>query len=63
MYLRHMLLKTRIFFIKFTFIPSTMSIVFVSFKHLELPISIKISVTIMQIVYICMTATSPNLSL
>ena len=34
---------------KFTFIPSTMSIVFVSFKQLQLPISIKVYVTIMQI--------------
>ena len=49
--------------LKFTFIPSTMSIVFVFSKHLELPISIKIYVTIMKIVYICMSATSPNSSL
>ena len=34
-----------------------MSIVFTSFKHPELPISIKIPVTLLQIVYICMTAT------
>ena len=32
-----------------------------SFKHLNLPISIKIPVTIWQIVYIYMTAVSPNL--
>ena len=32
-----------------------------SFKHLNLPISIKILVTIWQIVYIYMTAISPNL--
>ena len=44
------------------FIPSTMSIIFTSFKHLKLPISIKISVTVLQIVYVCMTATSPNSS-
>ena len=31
-----------------------------SFKHPKLPISIKISVTILQIVYICMSATSPD---
>ena len=33
------------------------------FKHLELPISIQIPVTIWQIVYIYMTAISPNLIL
>ena len=32
-----------------------------SFKHLKLPISLKIPVTIWQIVYIYMTAISPNL--
>ena len=32
------------------------------FKHPKLPISIKISVTLRQIVKICMTAISPNLS-
>ena len=32
-----------------------------SFKHLKRPISIKIPVTIWQIVYIYMTALSPNL--
>ena len=32
-----------------------MSIVFTSFKHPKLPISIKIPVTLLQIVYICMT--------
>ena len=62
MYLQHMLMKIRRTILKFTFIPSTMSIVFASFKHLELTISIKIPVTILQIVYICVTATSPNLS-
>ena len=40
---------------------SIMSIGFASFKHLKLPISIKIPVTIWQIVYIDMTAISPNL--
>ena len=33
-----------------------MSIVFTSFKHPKLPISIKIPVTLLQIVHICMTA-------
>ena len=42
--------------------PSIMSIVFTSFKHPKLPISIKIPVTLLQIVYICMIAISPNLS-
>ena len=32
-------------------------------KRLKLSISIKIRVIILQIVYICMTATAPNLSL
>ena len=42
--------------------PSIMSIVLTSFKHPKLPISIEIPVTLLQIVYICMTATriSPN---
>ena len=47
---------------KFTLKPSTMSIVFAYFKHPKLPISIRIRVTIPQIVYICMTAISPNSS-
>ena len=33
-----------------------------SLKHPKLRISIKIPVTLLQIVYICMTAISPNLS-
>ena len=33
-----------------------------SFKHPELPISIKISVTLLQIVYFCITAISLNSS-
>ena len=37
---------------------SIMSIVFTSFKHLKLSICIKIPVTLLQIVYICMTAIS-----
>ena len=36
--------------------PSIMSVVFTSFKHSKLPISIKSPVTLLQIVYICMTA-------
>ena len=44
-------------------LPSIMYIVFASFKHPKLPVSIKITVTLWQIVvYICMTAISPNLS-
>ena len=39
-----------------------MSIGFASFEHPKLPISIKIPVTVQQIVYICMTALSPILS-
>ena len=38
-----------------------MSIVFASFKHIKLPIRIKISATMLQIVYIYMTAISLNL--
>ena len=38
------------------YILSIMSIVFTSFKHPKLPISIKIPVTLLQIVHICMTA-------
>ena len=37
-----------------------MSIGVASFKHLEMPISIKIPVTLWQIVYIYMTALSMN---
>ena len=37
-----------------------MSIVFASYKHLGLPNSTKIPVTLLQIVYTCMTATAPN---
>ena len=37
-----------------------MSIAFTSFKHPKLQISIKIPVTLLQIVYICMTAISMN---
>ena len=62
-YLQHMLLKIRKKTIwKFNLhFPSIMSIVFTSFKHHKLPICVKIPVTLLQIVYICMTAISPNL--
>ena len=61
-YMQHMLLKIRKkTILEFTFL-SIMFIVFISFKHPKLPISIKIPVTLLQIVYICMTAISPNLS-
>ena len=42
--------------------PSIMFTVFTSLKHPKLPISFKIPVTLLQIVYICMTAISPNSS-
>ena len=54
----YMLLKIRKIILKLTFTPSIMSIVFASFKHLKLPISIKMPVTVLQIVDICMTATA-----
>ena len=38
-----------------------MFIVLTSFKHLKLPVSIKIPFTLLQIVYTCMTAISLNL--
>ena len=59
-YLQHMLLKIRKTILKFTVIPSIMSLVFASFKHLKLPISIKMPITILQFVYVCMTATALN---
>ena len=37
-----------------------MSFLFSSIKHLELPVSIKIHVTLPQLVYICMTDIYPN---
>ena len=55
-----MLLKIRITIFKFTFLTSTMSIVFPSFEHLEMQINIKIFDTIQHIDYICMTVISPN---
>ena len=39
-----------------------MSIVFTYFKNPKLPISIKIPVILLQLVYICMTVISPNSS-
>ena len=43
--------------------PSIMYIDFAAFKYPKLPISsTKIPVTLLQIVYICMTAISPNSS-
>ena len=45
---------------KFTLKPSTMSIVFAYFKHPKLPISIRIPVTIPQVVYIWMTVEFLN---
>ena len=55
-------ITTYVIEIKETFFEtSIMSIGFASFKHLKLPISIKIPVTVSQIVYIYMTAISPNL--
>ena len=44
------------------YLSSSMSIVLTSFKHPKLPISIQIPVTLLQIVYICMTAISRNSS-
>ena len=55
-----MLLKIRKKTIGNLHFPSIMSIVLTSFKHPKLPINIKIPVILLQIVYICMTAISPN---
>ena len=58
MYQQNMLLKLRIPILKYTlnkYLVHWLS----SFKHLDLPISIKIPVTIWQIVYFYMTAISP----
>ena len=62
MYVQHMSLKTRRKLFGNLHFSSIMSIVFTSFEHPKLPISIKIPVTLLQIVYICMTAISQNLS-
>ena len=61
MNLQRMLLKIRKLFGNLHF-PSSMSIVFTSFKHPILPITIKIPVTVLRIVYMHMTTISPNLS-
>ena len=60
MYQQHMLLKLRKPTLKYTFIKNRVHWLS-SFKHLKLPISIEIPVTIWQIVYIYMTAIPPNL--
>ena len=60
-HLQHMLLKIRRKLFGNSHFPSIKSIAFTSFKHLNLPISIKILVITWQIVYIYMTAISPNL--
>ena len=60
MYQKHLLLKLRKPNLKYTlnkYDAHWLS----SFKHLKLPISIKIPITIWQMVYIYMTAISPNL--
>ena len=62
MYLQHMLLKQGQKLFGNLHLPSIMSIVFTSFIHPKLPISIKVPVTLLPIVYICMTAISPNSS-
>ena len=59
-YLQHMLLKIRKKTIwKFIFSKYHVHCLYL-FKHLIQPISIKIPVTLLQIVYICMTAISMN---
>ena len=45
---------------KFTFSKYHVHCLYLSFKHPKLPISIKIPVTLLQIVYICMIAISSN---
>ena len=58
MYQQHMLLKFRKHILKYIYLSIIMCIVFASFKHLKLPISIKIPVTLWQNVHICITAVS-----
>ena len=61
-YLQHMLMQIRKKTAwKFTFSKHHVHCLNL-FKHSELPISIKIPVTLLLIVYICMTAISPNSS-
>ena len=62
MYLQHILLKKGRKRFENLHFPIIMFIVFTSFTHTKLPISIKIPVTLLQIVYICMAAISPNSS-
>ena len=57
MYQQHMLLKLRKPILKYTLTEYHVHWLS-SFKHIKLPISIKIAVTILQIVYIYITATS-----
>ena len=59
-YQQHTLLKLRKLILKYTLNKDHVRWLS-SFKHLKLPISIKIPVTIWQIVYIYMTAISLNL--
>ena len=59
MYQQHIVLKLRKPILKYTLNKYHVHKVFY-FKHLKLPISIKIPVTIWQIVYIYMTAISVN---
>ena len=59
-YQQHMLLKLRKPILKYTLNKYHVHWLS-SFKHLKLPISIKIPETIWQIVYIYMTAISPNM--
>ena len=49
MYLQHMLLKNKENYLEIYTFPSIMSIVFVSFKHPNMPISIKIPVTLRKL--------------
>ena len=61
-YLQHMLLKIRKTIWKFTLTKYHVHCPFASFKLPKLPISVKMHVALLQIVYICMTALSLNLS-
>ena len=60
MYLQHMLLEIRKLNLNLNLNPVACPL-FLSLKHLKLPISIIIPVTIPQIVYIWITAIPPNL--
>ena len=63
MYQQHMLLKIRKLNLNLHLIPVSCPIAFASFKHLKLPVSIIIPVTIPQIVSIWIKAISSNLIL